>query len=178
MPECQSQLKQCGKCRAMKPRDCFSKDSSRKGGLESSCKSCKREHYRRYHSENAEKELARLRKYRSENREKCIAMTRNWASSNPDRVRLINKNHSHNRRARMRGGMSSAELRLWEQSQRKVCHWCGAKCSDNYQVDHRIALSKGGKHEPRNLVIACPPCNRSKSARCPVEFAQSRGRLL
>jgi 5-methylcytosine-specific restriction endonuclease McrA len=81
------------------------------------------------------------------------------------------------RRSRERGGITSAELLAWESAQRKVCHWCGAKCA-SYEIDHRQPLARGGKHEARNLVSSCRPCNRRKGARDPIEFAQSSGKLL
>lgn len=73
--------------------------------------------------------------------------------------------------------MSARELSEWLIAQPKVCHWCGIKC-ERCEIDHIIPLSKGGKHERHNLVIACPTCNRRKGARDPIEFAQSVGRLV
>jgi 5-methylcytosine-specific restriction endonuclease McrA len=74
--------------------------------------------------------------------------------------------------------MGAAELLAWEAGQPKVCHWCGIRCNKKWHVDHRFPLAKGGAHEKRNLVIACPGCNVRKGARDPVEFAQTLGKLL
>lgn len=45
-------------------------------------------------------------------------------------------------------------------------------------IDHIIPLARGGLHDIRNIQFLCGPCNSSKNARDPIEFAQSAGRLL
>lgn len=42
----------------------------------------------------------------------------------------------------------------------KCCAHCGA--TDQLQVDHIVAVAKGGKTEPGNLQVLCKPCNVSK----------------
>lgn len=87
------------------------------------------------------------------------------------------KNGKHRRRVRMRGQMTAPQLRQWAAGERKICHWCGARC-ETYEIDHIVPLSKGGQHKLDNLAISCPTCNRRKGARCPVEFAQSIGEAV
>lgn len=44
-----------------------------------------------------------------------------------------------------------------------VCQYCGDHppyCK--LEVDHRLALANGGKHEMSNFVTACHGCNRGK----------------
>ena len=36
-------------------------------------------------------------------------------------------------------------------------------------VDHIIPLSKGGKHIPSNLAVACDKCNEHKHSKLPYE---------
>lgn len=43
---------------------------------------------------------------------------------------------------------------------------CCAYCGDTegpFEHDHLIPASKGGTEDPSNIVLACAPCNRSKS---------------
>ena len=170
-------LKSCSKCAVAKPREMFCRDKTRRDGLACWCKDCLNERSRQWHSANRESVLARHREWLAHNppdRRAAFERTQRWCKDNPERTRALRKNAKHRRRARTQGGIKASELRAWEAEQPKVCHWCGAECSD-YHIDHRVPLSRGGEHIHDNLVIACPPCNRSKGARCPIEFARSRG---
>lgn len=45
------------------------------------------------------------------------------------------------------------------------CQICGAVLKDNeIEFDHIIPVSRGGSSEEHNVRVACPPCNRHKSA--------------
>ena len=51
------------------------------------------------------------------------------------------------------------------------CVYCGAGLGlDNATLDHVIPLSRGGSHQPGNLVSACHACNQLKGALLPTEF--------
>jgi 5-methylcytosine-specific restriction endonuclease McrA len=82
------------------------------------------------------------------------------------------------RRARLRGAEGHHtfdDIRAQYKSQNGRCWWCGKSVGDTYHVDHLVPLARGGSNWPNNLVIACPMCNSSKSAKLPHEF---NGRLL
>ena len=52
------------------------------------------------------------------------------------------------------------------------CEWCGASLlNDLFELDHIVSLSRQGANTPRNLVVACPNCNRRKSQKHPARFA-------
>jgi 5-methylcytosine-specific restriction endonuclease McrA len=158
-----SVIKRCTKCLRFKPIEAFGRDKRAVNGLQSQCKPCI---------------CANGKKWREENPEKWRAARRGWKEANPDKVRAIHRNTSHKRYRQKKGGLSATDLLAWEKSQPKVCHWCGVKCSESWHVDHRLPLAKGGEHELRNLVIACPSCNLRKGARDPIEFVRSLGKLL
>lgn len=178
----------CGACGETKSSAEFHADKSRGDGLQYRCKTCRRAHYlaspdrareiaRAWQKANPERRLEYTRKWREANREHKREANRKWRESNLEKARAVALNYQHKRRAKIVSGLTTKELREWERAQRKVCHWCGVKC-EKYHIDHRVPLSKGGVHEARNLVIACPPCNQTKGARCPIEFAQSLGKLV
>jgi predicted restriction endonuclease len=48
-------------------------------------------------------------------------------------------------------------------SQQWKCGNCGSTLDETYEVDHRIALFKGGSNEIENLVALCPHCHRKKT---------------
>lgn len=113
-------------------------------------------------------------KHRRENQ-----TAKKWMEANPERARDHRRAARANRRAREQGGSYTASdvadiLRL----QRRRCAWCADRLTPGYHVDHVVPLARGGENVRRNLQALCPPCNRRKSARDPIAFAQMEGRLL
>jgi hypothetical protein len=67
----------------------------------------------------------------------------------------------------------------WEQRQLEaqggLCYWCKGditalvqeptRMRTAYDADHIIPLGNGGKHEPKNLVLACRTCNGRRGGR-------------
>jgi 5-methylcytosine-specific restriction endonuclease McrA len=131
-----------------------------------------------YLERNRARILERSRAYHAADPARAARQAKAWAQKNPEKRRAIADNYKHRRRAQEDVGMSSVEYMLWKKAQPKVCHWCGVKCEKRFEVDHYVALSKGGAHVASNLVIACRSCNARKHARDPLEFAQSVGRLF
>ena len=91
------------------------------------------------------------------------------------------------RRAREKnadGTFNAADVkRLWA-NQKGKCYYCGSKLEEKgdaqqrFHVDHFVPLYLGGSNYPANLVLACPPCNNTKSGVPPEEYLLSVGRLL
>ena len=48
------------------------------------------------------------------------------------------------------------------------CQYCGRRVSD-MTIDHVLPRHRGGQHTWKNLVSACPGCNRKKGGRTPQE---------
>lgn len=72
---------------------------------------------------------------------------------------------------------TSDDIRDLFTKQKGKCACCVRKLG-NYEIDHITPLSKGGSNERRNLQLLCRYCNRSKHAKHPITFMQSRGFLL
>ena len=53
-----------------------------------------------------------------------------------------------------------------------ACVYCGSE--QNLSLDHVIPQSKGGSHEPENLVCCCKSCNSSKRDRTPEEWMEAK----
>lgn len=188
--------KVCASCRQEKPRSDYYARKANKDGLYSYCRECntrkarerrdrspqlveqKREYDRKRSRLLADEYRARASAHYYANREQRIAYAREWAEKNPEKRSAIAQSYKHRRRASERSGMTGRELAQWKRTQPKICHWCGAKCEASFHVDHYVPLSKGGKHEASNLVIACRSCNFRKNAKDPFAFAREMGRLF
>jgi 5-methylcytosine-specific restriction endonuclease McrA len=148
-----------------------------------------RESSKQWHADNREKTYEYARQYRAAHRDRANEYNKQWRdahpdeqrrnnmryqAAHPDKVRVIKQRH----RARKRGAAGSHtadDIKLIFESQRGRCWWCGCEVGENYHVDHRIPLSKGGSNSPENLVVSCPKCNWRKNDKLPHEW---NGRLL
>ena len=62
-------------------------------------------------------------------------------------------------------------LELLEKQDRR-CYWCCERVvGARFHVDHVHPRSLGGSDEAENLRVACAPCNLSKNAVPPMDFA-------
>lgn len=55
-----------------------------------------------------------------------------------------------------------------------ACQYCGCT-SGPFEIDHVFPYSRGGTHDPENLVVACRSCNRTKRDRTPAEMGWLHG---
>lgn len=131
----------------------------------------KREYDKAWYPANFEKISARQKENYAKDREAKKAQAAQWARDNRERRRLISRNYQHRRRAKEAEGISTKELGNWYKEQERLCYWCGTTEAEQWSIDHVVPLSKGGKHEYDNLVIACMPCNTLKGSKDPEDFA-------
>lgn len=73
------------------------------------------------------------------------------------------------------GTYTTHDVEIQYRSQKGLCWWCGKPLDNDWHIDHRIPLSRGGSNSARNIVIAHGHCNVTKHNKLPHEF---NGRLL
>jgi 5-methylcytosine-specific restriction endonuclease McrA len=127
---------------------------------------------------NSKKKSDYDRQYRLKNKDHLDLIKSEWRKRNSFLVDMIQRNYKARRRAQEGEGDATRKIKEWAQSQKKICYWCGVGCSANFHIDHYVPLSRGGKHEISNLVIACKACNLKKNAKDPYDFAKLSGRLF
>lgn len=71
--------------------------------------------------------------------------------------------YRQNRRARSVGTVTPAAWQAVLERYHHRCAYCGA--DGKLTMDHVVALAKGGRHEPANVVPACARCNSRKGTR-------------
>lgn len=117
-----------------------------------------------YYSHKAERK-AYSAAYRKSNRAAHTNYNKQWLASKPGRKSL----YDSRRRAHMKSArdVNSDGVVSWENKWRKkksvICYWClrrfpPSKC----HTDHITPISRGGKHTPENVCIACSHCNQVK----------------
>lgn len=130
---------------------------------------------------NPEQKAARVRSsiaWRERNTERVAAAARRYKDQNPEKIRIIKQN----RRARIKGQnttLSPGLIGRLERLQRWRCAGCACDLkTSGHELDHIVPLALDGEHVDHNMQLLCPPCNREKNAKHPIDWAQSRGRLL
>lgn len=115
-------------------------------------------------------------------REINIASAKAWVAANPDRAREHGRLHARKRRAQKHGSNgthTAADLSEILAAQGHRCAYCRANLKRvKKHVDHIKPLALGGSNGRENLQYLCAPCNQSKSAKDPVDYAKSIGLLI
>lgn len=146
---------------------------------------------RRWYQENRERKLQAGREWAANNAERKAEANRRWAELNADRKHEARKKRlaqcpetitlqNHRRRARKKeagGSFTKSDVQEILANQRKRCAVCRQQLA-RYEIDHIVPLFLGGSNGRENIQLLCRPCNRAKGRRDPIEFMQSRGRLL
>lgn len=139
-------------------------------------------YFRAYYRLNDDKRKAEANDWYYANRERALEVCKAWAQANPDRVRAYGRISRRKRVAKLKsvgGEHTQDDLDRIYKQQRGKCAAC--KCSlakVRKEVDHIVPLALGGHNNASNLQYLCRPCNRAKSAKDPIDFAQERGLLL
>lgn len=118
------------------------------------------------------KRLIEFKDYYLNNKEKIKKKQKEYRQQNKEFINLRNR-----KRKKMISGknISSKDLIKLKKDSGNICKYCGS--SINLQIDHYIPLSKGGKHEISNLVIACRSCNCSKKDIMPEDWIRIKNKL-
>jgi hypothetical protein len=92
-----------------------------------------------------------------------------WGISNPDKG-----NEYSQRRAKriQKNGAFKIISKDWRRITNQPCGHCGA--IDDIHRDHRIPISRGGRHSIGNLMPLCRTCNTRKHTKTYAEFRYGR----
>lgn len=171
-------MKTCNKCKMEKPAtpEYFHRNKANEGGLEYTCKECKkkynkrryrenkedkREYNKKYREENEEYYREYLREYYEENKEHHAEYGKKYRQENPE----VSRRKSQRRRARMAKLPHTLTVEEWEKALEffnHSCAYCGVS-DDNIGKEHVIPIVKGGGYTADNIIPACRTCNSSKN---------------
>lgn len=137
-----------------------------------------REAYREYCAKNPEKVRQQKRAYASRNAECERARAKAKYYANKERYNANTKRRNAQRRGAA-GAFYKEDLDRIFSDQKGRCAYCRRHLTDKTRsIDHISPIALNGTNHPANIQFTCMPCNRSKSARAPEEFARSMGLLL
>lgn len=125
------------------------------------------------HKKNPEIGRKAYKKYRENNPEKVKEAMYNWCAKGSETYKLWAKRMRAKRRAALNnaeGHFTQDDILELKQLQKNKCYYCGCSLNDNYHVDHKRPLSKGGSNWPKNLAVTCPLCNLRKNDMTEQEF--------
>lgn len=147
-----------------------------------------KEEKKKYYTKNKDKISKKCKQYYTDNKNNILKTCKIYRENNKEKIRaysrtekgraIMAKSKGFRRMKKRKGDVTSSQIEeLIKKS--NVCYWCGIKIINHeMHIDHYVPLSKGGEHTISNLVVSCPACNLKKSAKDPLEFANSIGRLL
>lgn len=116
-----------------------------------------------------------LKKYNEKNRDKLNEMAR--IRNKTEKGRQAKALNRISRRGA--GKITNDDYKIIILNSSGKCYWC--KCTvekHNMHLDHYIPVAKGGITSLENMVVSCRKCNQAKSAKDPMVFANSLGRLF
>lgn len=104
------------------------------------------------------------------------ARTKQWLIENPDKARENARKGRQHRRARILGApgtYTKTQINNLLESQNWLCATpqCRVSLREAKELDHIIAIARGGSNDITNLNWLCPSCNRKKNAKSPEEWA-------
>lgn len=167
-------MKQCSKCKEIKPLEYFGKDTRSKSGLRSQCKECEKS-YEKTRDQNKKRDY--FRKYRQEHRDVEKNRYENWKENNPEKYKAYHTRTKLKNRCKVNKYDKDITLEKLYNRDGGTCALCGGLCdyedyilkgetfiAGNYypSIDHIIPLSRGGSHTWENVQLSHRQCNSKK----------------
>lgn len=127
--------------------------------------------------------VERFRRWREQHVEEHRARVRAAVAANPEaRLERIRRRKQALRDQRPPGSEPVTRRTVWA-SGHGSCHYCRRELRQDggrweWQIDHRIPISRGGPNCLSNTVVSCAACNMAKGIMTDVEFMENRRKKI
>ena len=155
----------CKRCRKDKPIGEFSRNKTRRDGLQDYCKVCNGEINKQWLSQHREQYREYQSRWYKENRDRLRIKTADYAKTPTERYRQI-KSRAHKRNIGL--VISKEEFIEWFNSQKDICHYCSSPLTEykngsltGLTIDRR---DNNKPYELGNLALSCMRCNVMKGS--------------
>ena len=180
--------KVCSKCKKRKSASSFNRSRRGKLGLHSYCRACDAENKREWYLKNKEHALQKTKEWQERNPERFSENQRKhkekykeryseyhkaWAAENRDKCRL-KKHKYYAQLKRQLGEVSPDAVKSLFKEQAGKCLYCNRELQE-YHLEHKVPISRGGLHDDKNLCLSCPTCNLRKKDKTAEEFQRILG---
>lgn len=169
------ECKECSRCKRWLPLCEYGFDSSKWDGLHGFCRSCTKEVNRKTYIKYSTEIRKRMYEYRHKpgyvERPKPYNPQYFWGET----ARVKKRARDLNRRALKANADKMCKItpeiiHTVIKKYGSCCAYCGSNCSTNYEIDHKIPLTRNGTNDISNLALSCPHCNRSKRNKTDEEY--------
>ena len=140
-------------------------------------KEARREARRAEYHQNRETIIARSRAWRAANPGATWEQVKAWKAKNPDAYKLLKSSDRARRAGAEKQRIHVSTLQKLIKKQNGCCAYCNCLL-EQFHIDHKIPLSRGGKHVEENLALACAKCNLRKNKKTADEFITMNQREL
>jgi 5-methylcytosine-specific restriction endonuclease McrA len=181
----------CSRCTERKSLSDYYKDKSATLGYRSYCKTCQKKGITANYKKDPEKKKSYQRQHRKINLGDVREQDRARYERDKDKRISLVENQLHIRRARRNQAPFEAGITRVALRKRDGDHCAYCKVEMNFAratgrkfsgtdatIEHRLPLSKGGKHLWNNVVLACRDCNMSKNQKTEEEFAEYQAEIF
>ena len=162
-------VKTCTTCAEVKSLDEFwvSRAGRTKDGFKNECKECAKARRREWASKNREREREWNRAAYLSDPQYYKDQSAKWREENLERARVNGRKAEGTRRARkLSQFVEEVDPLTVYKMHGGMCGICkGFVSQDDFHVDHKVPLSKGGSHGYVNVQPSHPFCNLSKGAK-------------
>lgn len=116
---------------------------------------------KKWNDNNPEKVKEMGRRYYEDNKDTHHEYGKKWRADNPEAQRQIQLRYTQKRRSRLKDAfVETVNFDIVWERDKGICCLCGEPADlDDWWLEHKTPLSRGGPHSYDNVGVSHPNCN-------------------